>query len=233
MRLLLGGLEQSPWVLIWARAHDGAVENVLNGRMRRWWPRTPHARCCSRVGASVAPRSCPAHRRRSPAALPGWLVRRILFWLLRAQPARPCIGPGQLRRVVRPGGRLVVLEFFHSARPRPFWDGIFTGRLLPLLGWAISGDRAAYCYCRNRSSASICGYFEAGADRRVTDAPVMTFSRLDRLAGGGEGPAGRGWGRFRRAYSDPEAPPTATSSFIAPPPARRSRPGKGHDCEHR
>jgi ubiquinone/menaquinone biosynthesis C-methylase UbiE len=41
---------------------------------------------------------------------------------------------------------LVILEFFRPARTRPFWDGLWTGRLLPLLGWAISGDRAAYRY---------------------------------------------------------------------------------------
>ena len=53
---------------------------------------------------------------------------------------------GELRRVVRPGGRIVVLEFFRPAQPRPFWDGLCTNRVLPILGWAVSGDRAAYRY---------------------------------------------------------------------------------------
>jgi len=34
------------------------------------------------------------------------------------------------------------LEFFRPARPRLFWMGCVTNRLLPILGWAISGDRA-------------------------------------------------------------------------------------------
>ena len=52
----------------------------------------------------------------------------------------------ELRRVVRPDGRVVFLEFFRPVRPRSFWDGLWTKRMLPLLGWAASGDRAAYRY---------------------------------------------------------------------------------------
>jgi demethylmenaquinone methyltransferase/2-methoxy-6-polyprenyl-1,4-benzoquinol methylase len=55
-------------------------------------------------------------------------------------------GLAELRRVIRPGGRLIVLEFFRPTRSRPLYDGLYTRRLLPLLGWAISGDRAAYRY---------------------------------------------------------------------------------------
>jgi ubiquinone/menaquinone biosynthesis C-methylase UbiE len=55
-------------------------------------------------------------------------------------------GLAELRRVMQPGGRLIVLEFFKPERSRPIYDGLYTRRLLPLLGWAISGDRAAYRY---------------------------------------------------------------------------------------
>lgn len=55
-------------------------------------------------------------------------------------------GLAELRRVIQAGGRLVVLEFFRPERARPFYDGLVTHRLLPLLGWAVSGDRAAYRY---------------------------------------------------------------------------------------
>jgi len=52
----------------------------------------------------------------------------------------------ELRRVVRPGGRVVILEFFRPRRPRLFWDGIYNAHVLPLLGRAVTGDAAAYRY---------------------------------------------------------------------------------------
>ena len=51
-----------------------------------------------------------------------------------------------LRRVIRPGGRLAVLEFFRPARRRRFWDGLYNPHVLPLLGRAVTGDAAAYRY---------------------------------------------------------------------------------------
>lgn len=52
----------------------------------------------------------------------------------------------ELRRVVRSGGRIVILEFFRPLHRRRFWDGIYNARVLPWLGWATTGDRAAYQY---------------------------------------------------------------------------------------
>jgi demethylmenaquinone methyltransferase/2-methoxy-6-polyprenyl-1,4-benzoquinol methylase len=52
----------------------------------------------------------------------------------------------ELRRVVRPGGRIVILEFFRPARTRLFFDKLYNAHVLPLLGWAASGDREAYRY---------------------------------------------------------------------------------------
>jgi len=55
-------------------------------------------------------------------------------------------GLEELNRVIQPGKQLAVLEFFKPTRRRPFFDGLWNKRALPLLGGALTGDSAAYRY---------------------------------------------------------------------------------------
>jgi ubiquinone/menaquinone biosynthesis methyltransferase len=148
MHLLLDGMEPSCWVLdLGAGTLDGSVE-ILRQRpdahvvaadfahgMLAAGRRKPGA---AAVALHAADGRCLPYRDGAfVAAFSGFCLRNLRDLAL---------GLAELRRVVRPGGRLVVLEFFRPAQPRPFWDGLFMGRVLPLLGWAVSGDRAAYRY---------------------------------------------------------------------------------------
>jgi len=52
----------------------------------------------------------------------------------------------EMTRVLRPGGRLLVLEFSHIWAPlRPLYDA-YSFQVLPRLGAAIAGDAASYRY---------------------------------------------------------------------------------------
>ena len=52
-----------------------------------------------------------------------------------------------MRRVLKPGGQLLVLEFSHPtvAAIRPLYDA-YSFRVLPLLGRVVAGDEASYRY---------------------------------------------------------------------------------------
>ncbi len=53
----------------------------------------------------------------------------------------------EMARVLRPGGRLLVLEFSKPAVPllEPFYD-LYSFRILPWLGEVVAGDAASYRY---------------------------------------------------------------------------------------
>ncbi len=148
IRTLLDGLEDSPCVLdLGAGTLDGAIE-ILR--------RQPRARV---LGADFARNMLVLGRKKTRAAevevqvadghaLPYRdAVFDAAFSAFCARNLRDLDRAlAELRRVVRPGGRVVILEFFRPARKRPFWDGFYNARVLPLLGRVVSGDQAAYRY---------------------------------------------------------------------------------------
>lgn len=61
-------------------------------------------------------------------------------------------GLREMRRVLRPGGRLLVLEF---SQPSPWFRPIYyfyLAKILPRLAGIVTGDRAAYDYLNNTIS---------------------------------------------------------------------------------
>jgi demethylmenaquinone methyltransferase/2-methoxy-6-polyprenyl-1,4-benzoquinol methylase len=70
----------------------------------------------------------------------------------------PAAGISELARVVRPGGRVVVLEF---GQPQGKIFGslydFYTRRILPRIGGAVTGERDAYEYLQRSAGRFPCG----------------------------------------------------------------------------
>jgi demethylmenaquinone methyltransferase/2-methoxy-6-polyprenyl-1,4-benzoquinol methylase len=56
-------------------------------------------------------------------------------------------GLGEMRRVTRPGGRVITLDIVKLARPlRGALFGLYFHRVVPAIGALVAGDREAYTY---------------------------------------------------------------------------------------
>ena len=152
IRRLLDGLGETPKLLdLGAGTLDGALEimrrapgaRVLAADFAREMLRSGRGKLkTDELRARVVPQvadgqALPYARAVFDGAFSAFCVRNI------ADLPR---GMRELRRVVRPGGRIAILEFFRPERPRLFFDKIYNAHILPLLGWAVSGDREAYRY---------------------------------------------------------------------------------------
>jgi demethylmenaquinone methyltransferase/2-methoxy-6-polyprenyl-1,4-benzoquinol methylase len=92
----------------------------------------------------------------------------------------PAAALAELRRVLRPGGRLVVLEF---STPRGLFGvlfGAYSRHVLPRVGGWISGDRGAYAYL----PASVARFASPAQFGAVMEAAGFTGVRWQALTGG-------------------------------------------------
>jgi demethylmenaquinone methyltransferase/2-methoxy-6-polyprenyl-1,4-benzoquinol methylase len=69
----------------------------------------------------------------------------------------PDAGIREMARVIRPGGRLVILEAVRPTGPLAPATGLWVGSVLPRIGGVLSGDPAAYRYLSDtiRTYASV------------------------------------------------------------------------------
>ena len=89
-------------------------------------------------------------------------------------------GVREMARVLRPGGRLVILEFLPPKGAALLAYRVYLGTVLPVAGRIISGSAEAYGYL----SASIRGFMEASDVRALVAAAGLRHVEARRLTGG-------------------------------------------------
>lgn len=148
LKPLLGGLGEGARLLdLGAGTLDGALE-IMRQRPDARVVAADFARQMLRVGRRkrgaevVATHAADGHHLPYGEAVFDGAFSAFCVRNLRDLPA----ALAELRRVIRPGAPLVILEFFRPERPRLFFDRFYNARLLPLVGWAVTGDRQAYRY---------------------------------------------------------------------------------------
>lgn len=89
-------------------------------------------------------------------------------------------GAREMARVLRPGGRLVVLEFLPPKGAALLAYRLYLGAVLPVAGRVISGSREAYGYL----SASIRDFMEVSEVRELLSSAGLRRVESRRLTGG-------------------------------------------------
>lgn len=106
-------------------------------------------------------------------------VASVAFGIRNVADRRACMR--EMRRVVRPGGRVLILEFT-TPRGRIFgaaYKAYFT-RILPRIGGMVSGDRGAYEYL----PATVMAWPSPQELADEMEAEGLTNVRFERLSGG-------------------------------------------------
>lgn len=113
--------------------------------------------------------------------------------------ADPVLGLAEMTRVLKPGGRLGILEFGQPDGVTGALYRLYGERVLPKLGGAVTGDVDAYAYLNMSSSTFPCGddflgwlrprCAEAHADRLFAGLAWLYFGVVPGAAGarGGDG----------------------------------------------
>ncbi len=81
----------------------------------------------------------------------GFEVASIAFGIRNVDDPLRCLR--ELARVVKPGGRVVVLEFGQPGGPFGAFFRLYSRRVMPFLGGLVTGNRAAYEYLPRTSAA--------------------------------------------------------------------------------
>jgi demethylmenaquinone methyltransferase/2-methoxy-6-polyprenyl-1,4-benzoquinol methylase len=92
----------------------------------------------------------------------------------------PAAAAREMRRVLAPGGQVLILEFF---RPEGWFSRSFHvafRRLAPLVGGALTGDGAAYAYLQR----SMAGFLSVGQAREVLTAAGFQSVQVRSFFGG-------------------------------------------------